>query len=91
MEIENNENILADKTNVSIKAININKQQNDIKMNDEGLIKKSSVNADIELLSKDIDNDEPILQDNPSRFVLFPIQNQKVLLHYILFVSEINT
>jgi len=78
MEFENNENILADKTNVNIKAVNINEQENDVKMNNDGLIKKSNVNAEIELLSKDLDNDEPILQDNPSRFVLFPIQNQKI-------------
>jgi ribonucleoside-diphosphate reductase beta chain len=32
----------------------------------------------IQLLSKNLDKDEPILQQNPNRFVLFPIQNQEI-------------
>jgi len=30
------------------------------------------------LLSKDLDKDEPILIENPGRFVMFPIQNQEI-------------
>jgi len=37
----------------------------------------SNIN-NMKLVSKNLDKDEPILMENPGRFVLFPIQNQEI-------------
>ena len=43
--------------------------------NDDNMIK---IVDDFEFSSNELDKDEPILQENPNRYVLFPIQNQAV-------------
>ena len=42
------------------------------------LIKEMENKKTMDIISKDLDNEEPILQENPNRFVLFPIQNKEI-------------